>query len=268
MGHSGNILVATNEAGRGTDIIIDENSKKNCGLYVIVGFFPENSRVEFQAIGRAGRQGNPGKAKMIISNNEEFIYLNYNKILKHLKKGKKGIEAYYSFREENVEIISKTRIEFVKKERIYFHTLKKFFLLKDFIIFAFNNNILKFIYEYINFYIENSVSYEYYKNFTLMNLDNIWSEFYSKFISDGNNNIILHGEKDYFKDFMEKFENEWPDYLKEIFNNEKIIKIDIMAFVMKNLKNEFNDENIINSGEVYKTFNEMINNIIKKYENS
>ena len=62
-GHSGSILIATNAAGRGTDIIIDETSKKNGGLYVIIGFFPRNSRIEFQAIGRAGRQGNPGREK-------------------------------------------------------------------------------------------------------------------------------------------------------------------------------------------------------------
>jgi preprotein translocase subunit SecA len=55
MGHVGNILIATNAAGRGTDIIIDDNSKKNGGLYFIIGFFLKNYRIEFQDIGRAGR---------------------------------------------------------------------------------------------------------------------------------------------------------------------------------------------------------------------
>ena len=87
-GHRGGILVATNAAGRGTDIIIDDFAKKHGGLYVIVGFFPQNSRIEFQAIGRAGRQGNPGRTKMIISKDEEFIYNNYY-FLKSVKKWKK-----------------------------------------------------------------------------------------------------------------------------------------------------------------------------------
>ena len=80
--------MATNAAGRGTDIIIDDFAKKHGGLYVIVGFFPQNSRIEFQAIGRAGRQGNPGRTKMIISKDEEFIYNNYY-FLKSIKKWKK-----------------------------------------------------------------------------------------------------------------------------------------------------------------------------------
>ena len=79
MGHPGNILIATNAAGRGTDIIIDENSKNNGGLYVIVGFLPQNSRIEFQAIGRAGRQGNPGKSKIVVSRDEKFVF--YNNII-------------------------------------------------------------------------------------------------------------------------------------------------------------------------------------------
>lgn len=58
-GHCVNILIAINEAGRGTYIIIDDLAKQNGGLYANVGFFPQNSRIEFQAIGRAGRQGNP-----------------------------------------------------------------------------------------------------------------------------------------------------------------------------------------------------------------
>jgi len=94
-GQCGSILIATNAAGRGTDIIIDKIAKKNGGLYVIVGFFPKNSRIKFQAIGRAGRQGNPGKAKIIISKDEEFIYHNYYilKGFKHFEENE--IKALY-----------------------------------------------------------------------------------------------------------------------------------------------------------------------------
>ena len=117
-GKCGSILIATNAAGRGTDIIIDEKSKENGGLYVIVGFFPQNSRIEFQAIGRAGRQGNPGKAKIIISKDEEFIYNNYYKLKAFKNLEKDEIKSLYLFRQFYVEDISKTRIEFSK--RIYY----------------------------------------------------------------------------------------------------------------------------------------------------
>ena len=192
MGHVGNILIATNAAGRGTDIIIDDNSKKNGGLYVIIGFFPKNSRIEFQAIGRAGRQGNPGKAKIIVSKDEEFIYYN-NHFIQQLKLIENNeIKAYYLFRKYYVEDISKIRIDFCKKERIYFYNLKKYFLFKEFMISLFENNLLKFYYDYIDFTLENNINFEYYTNFTLMQIDNIWSEFYSNFDKErGNNNIIL-----------------------------------------------------------------------------
>ena len=44
-GEKGSILIATNAAGRGTDIILSEEAKKLGGLFVIFGFFPENSRI-------------------------------------------------------------------------------------------------------------------------------------------------------------------------------------------------------------------------------
>jgi preprotein translocase subunit SecA len=54
--------LSTNIAGRGTDIKIDEQLRKNGGLHVIIGFMPSNSRVEMQARGRAGRNGAAGSS--------------------------------------------------------------------------------------------------------------------------------------------------------------------------------------------------------------
>jgi hypothetical protein len=63
-----------------------------------------------------------------------------------------------------------------------------------------------------------------------MQIDNIWSEFYSNFVKErGNNNIIFNNSKDYFVDFMLNFENDWSDFLKEIYgdNYQKKIETDI-----------------------------------------
>ena len=54
-GKPGNVVVATNAPGRGTDIILSEESLNFGGLHVIIDFYPENNRVEYQGIGRAGR---------------------------------------------------------------------------------------------------------------------------------------------------------------------------------------------------------------------
>uniref|UniRef100_A0A914DXV8 Protein translocase subunit SecA n=1 Tax=Acrobeloides nanus TaxID=290746 RepID=A0A914DXV8_9BILA len=60
------VLIATNLAGRGTDIKLDEELVKNGGLHVVVAFCPKNIRIEEQAFGRAARGGDLGSARMII----------------------------------------------------------------------------------------------------------------------------------------------------------------------------------------------------------
>ena len=59
-GKSGTITVATNMAGRGTDIRLDTEARKAGGLYVIATELHESGRVDRQLAGRAGRQGDPG----------------------------------------------------------------------------------------------------------------------------------------------------------------------------------------------------------------
>ncbi|KAJ8342066.1 hypothetical protein SKAU_G00319940 [Synaphobranchus kaupii] len=63
----GDVVLATNLAGRGTNIKVTKEVNENGGLFVILSFLSENERVERQAFGRTARKGNPGSAQIIMS---------------------------------------------------------------------------------------------------------------------------------------------------------------------------------------------------------
>jgi preprotein translocase subunit SecA len=66
-GEKGRVTVATNMAGRGTDIKLDEAVRELGGLLVIGTERHESRRVDNQLIGRCGRQGDPGVAQFFLS---------------------------------------------------------------------------------------------------------------------------------------------------------------------------------------------------------
>lgn len=72
-GHPGAITIATNLAGRGTDIHLPPEVKAAGGLHVIVAECQASSRIDRQLIGRCGRQGDPGSAQMFASAEDALI---------------------------------------------------------------------------------------------------------------------------------------------------------------------------------------------------
>ena len=72
-GKLGAITVATNMAGRGTDIKLGEGVDKLGGLYVIGSEKHENRRVDNQLRGRCGRQGDPGVSRFFVSLEDDLI---------------------------------------------------------------------------------------------------------------------------------------------------------------------------------------------------
>lgn len=72
-GQPGRITVATNMAGRGTDIKLSPSVKQAGGLHVILTEHYESSRVDRQLAGRCARQGDPGSFEMLLSLEDQPI---------------------------------------------------------------------------------------------------------------------------------------------------------------------------------------------------
>ncbi|MDM5332418.1 accessory Sec system translocase SecA2 [Ureibacillus composti] len=72
-GQKGRITVATNMAGRGTDIVLGEGVAELGGLYVIGTEKHESRRVDNQLRGRSGRQGDPGESRFILSIEDDMF---------------------------------------------------------------------------------------------------------------------------------------------------------------------------------------------------
>ena len=74
-GKHGAVTIATNMAGRGTDIKLDEEAKAAGGLYVIGTERHESRRIDNQLRGRSGRQGDPGRSRFYISLEDDLMRL-------------------------------------------------------------------------------------------------------------------------------------------------------------------------------------------------
>ena len=74
-GQHGAITIATNMAGRGTDIKLDDEAKAAGGLKIIGTERHESRRIDNQLRGRAGRQGDPGESRFYISLEDDLMRL-------------------------------------------------------------------------------------------------------------------------------------------------------------------------------------------------
>ncbi|WP_251717655.1 accessory Sec system translocase SecA2 [Lactobacillus agrestimuris] len=148
-GQKGAVTIATNMAGRGTDIKVDEEVKKLGGLAVIgTELLPK--RVELQLSGRAGRQGDPGSSEFYISLEDSFVSTHsserqkrtYRKLIAKKKKNKQVsllknplISLSLSQLRRRVEVQSELiRSQTNKDERILAVQRKNYYELRNHII--------------------------------------------------------------------------------------------------------------------------------------
>lgn len=72
-GQKGAVTLATNIAGRGTDIVLSEEVKKLGGLFVLGSERHESRRIDNQLRGRSGRQGDPGASQFFVSTEDDLM---------------------------------------------------------------------------------------------------------------------------------------------------------------------------------------------------
>ncbi len=91
-GSAASITVATNMAGRGTDIKPEPDAIAVGGLHVILTEMHTAKRIDRQFIGRAGRQGDPGSAQIFVSLEDELVKLHSRTAARVLKRSGLGEE--------------------------------------------------------------------------------------------------------------------------------------------------------------------------------
>jgi preprotein translocase subunit SecA len=85
-GQPGKITVATNMAGRGTDVKLGRRVAQLGGLHVIAAERNESGRIDRQLFGRCARQGDPGSARAIVSLEDEFVCRYASNLTGYLKR--------------------------------------------------------------------------------------------------------------------------------------------------------------------------------------
>ncbi|HLJ11009.1 MAG TPA: translocase [Planctomycetaceae bacterium] len=72
-GRTGHVTIATNMAGRGTDIILDDDVRRQGGLHVVATEIHSSARIDRQLVGRCARQGDPGSYRFFLSLEDELL---------------------------------------------------------------------------------------------------------------------------------------------------------------------------------------------------
>jgi preprotein translocase subunit SecA len=74
-GHKGRVTIATNMAGRGTDIVLGEGVREVGGLHILGTERHESRRIDNQLRGRSGRQGDPGSSRFFLALDDDLLRL-------------------------------------------------------------------------------------------------------------------------------------------------------------------------------------------------
>ncbi len=170
-GFAGNVTIATNMAGRGTDIVLGEGVAASGGLHIIGTERHEARRIDNQLRGRAGRQGDPGSSRFFVSleddlmrlfaservasmlkrfGMEEGMAIEHSMISKSIERAQKKVEQHnFEIRKHLLEYD-----EVMDEQRKTIYALRQRALagddLRDYIVEMIEETILDAVYYYLN----------------------------------------------------------------------------------------------------------------------
>ncbi len=212
-GQSGMITVATNMAGRGTDILLGPGVVETGGLYVIGTERHDSRRIDDQLVGRSGRQGEPGESLFMISMEDEIMQLfGSEKIIDIMEAYDIPEDEYISG--EGLNKAFKKAQDFVDSKNLD----SRLYLYKYDSVASFQR---KFVYDLRNSLLENEQNFlEYLKNAISDVLSDMLSLKDAKLISSQLHNVFhLEAPADEIaKNLGLKLSNEKESAVNEYFN--------------------------------------------------
>ncbi|MCA9215239.1 MAG: hypothetical protein KDB27_19360 [Planctomycetales bacterium] len=122
-GAKGAITIATNMAGRGTDIGLGPGVPELGGLHVIATEHHESARVDRQLIGRSARQGDPGSYQFFVSADDQLISLHAPSLARRIKQSAgSGVEAEADFSHEIAKVQRQVdRLGLAQRQQMFAH---------------------------------------------------------------------------------------------------------------------------------------------------
>lgn len=132
-GQVGKVTVATNMAGRGTDIQLSDEACKLGGLHVICSELHESARIDRQLIGRCGRQGDPGSYRHFYSLEDDILASGFDhQYREQLQKRSRHTAA----EQNNISVFhqAQRRVErhhFILRRQLLFHENQRQLLQRE-----------------------------------------------------------------------------------------------------------------------------------------
>lgn len=244
-GKAGSVTIATNMAGRGTDIKISDDIKAIGGLAIIGSERHESRRIDRQLRGRAGRQGDPGESVFYVSLEDDLMRIfgsdRISKVMDTLglKEGEviesglitKQIEKAQTKVEENHFGMRKRLLEYddvMNSQRDVIYKRRRNALFGD----RLQIDIENIIYNVIADIVQHNKDAKDYTNFNIELLQYFGiespineSDFESKTINDLNNELLDRIQENRKQNAQELIQNIYPAFENIAKNQPHIINV-------------------------------------------